>query len=340
MSDALTDTLHPTGRPMADLCGPGYPVSWNHADSRVRGDRWLRTILGSDLTPGCKVLATAIVRLHFNWTTGQCNPSQDTLAAETNQCSRSVEKQLELLRKAGFLAWRKSFQSSNRYWLLITPNCGRELSTEPAAGIDDYQSRTPGPPAPHSERDQSRTSGGKNPFSNPLKSNPKDSAPCAEDFGLFFEAFPKKEQAKTAAKEYAAALAKGATDADLLDGARRYAAHITATGKELRFVKLAKTWLADEGWRDDYGNTAEIKPRAVDTETLRAEWGGAAGKLIDALGVTGPALFAAWFKDARFEDGAPPRICVPKEFKRVYIASKFARPLRMAFGEIVLEVAA
>lgn len=165
------------------------------------------------------------------------------------------------------------------------------------------------------------------------------SAPRADCFDLFFEAFPKKEHEKAAEREYRAALGRGATDAELLDGARRYTAHIAATGKELQFVALAKNWLADDRWRDDYGKTGSNAP-PIDTCALRASWGGEAGKLIDALGDTGPALFVSWFANARFEDGTPPRIRVPKEFHRAYIASKFARPLREAFGEIILEVAA
>jgi hypothetical protein len=165
---------------MAELHGPGYPIRANNAASRLRGDRWLQGILASAITPGCKVLATAVVRLHFNWTTGQCNPSQDKLAQETAQCSRSVEKQLEKLRESGVLAWRKGFQSSNRYWLLLTPNAGRELgeadfdacaipnterelNTEPAAGIDASQYRTVGPSIPNSGGRRNRTLGGKNP---------------------------------------------------------------------------------------------------------------------------------------------------------------------------------
>jgi len=177
------------------LHGPGYPIRANDAASRLRGDRWLQGILASELTPGCKVLSAAIVRLHFNWTTGQCNPSQDTLAAETNQCTRSVEKQLEKLREAGVLAWKKGFQSSNRYWLLLTPNCGRELggdesedtaeatpnhrrelNTEPTAGTESHQNRTTGRAIPNPQGRQNRTLGGRNPRLTP-EENPFGGAP-------------------------------------------------------------------------------------------------------------------------------------------------------------------
>lgn len=176
---------------MIDLYGPGYPVRPNHPDSRVRGDRWLQAVLASDLTPGAKVIAAAIVRIHFNWTTGQCNPSQDTIALETRQCSRSVEKQLEKLRGAGFLAWRKGFQTSNRYWLLLTPNAGRELGegdqastpnagrelkTELSAGIEASQYRTVGRPIPNPRGRQNRTLGGRNPCLTP-EENPSSAAP-------------------------------------------------------------------------------------------------------------------------------------------------------------------
>lgn len=162
----------------------------------------------------------------------------------------------------------------------------------------------------------------------------------ASDFDLFFEAFPKKERAKDAARAYWVALAGGASASDLLDGARRYAAQIAADKTELRFVKLAKTWLAAEGWRDQYGAAPQTNIRPIDDAALRAAWNGEAAKLIDALGDRGALLFQTWFQMAEFTPGDPSRIRVQKEFARKYIDTNFAVALRRAFGKIVLEVAA
>lgn len=73
------------------------------------------------------------------------------------------------------------------------------------------------------------------------------------EFDSFFAVFPKQEQIDNARKAYATALEGGATAAELLDGAKRLAAHVDREKIPLRFTPLAKTWLADGCWKDRYG---------------------------------------------------------------------------------------
>jgi hypothetical protein len=81
-----------------------------------------------------------------------------------------------------------------------------------------------------------------------------------------------------------------------------------------------------------------LKP--VDEAAERAAWDGHAGKLIDALGDRGAAVFASWFHGAHFVPGPPVRICVANGARKTQIEQKFDKPLRRAFGDFVLEVAA
>jgi hypothetical protein len=169
-----------------DLAGPGHPIR-PHPNVRDDGDNWLRGVLGRpDFTPGMKISATCLVRVHFNWTSGQCNPGLETIRVGTGQDStRSVEKQLKRLREAGVIAWRKSFQTSNRYWLLLKPNAGSLLDAgkyELPAGIGDVQYRTSEQPIPNPGRVQSRTVGRTNPCLTPVM-NPS-SANTGREFGI------------------------------------------------------------------------------------------------------------------------------------------------------------
>lgn len=113
--------------------------------------------------------------------------------------------------------------------------------------------------------------GGNPRLKRPVKEgvNPQDKAQILEseaiareidspgEFDSFFDVFPKQEQIENARKAYALALERGATDAELLDGAKRFAAHVAREKTQLKFVALAKTWLADGCWKDRYG-AAEV----------------------------------------------------------------------------------
>lgn len=153
------------------------------------------------------------------------------------------------------------------------------------------------------------------------------------DFLAFFAAFPKQEQEKPAAASYALARAKGATAAELLDGAQRYSSHVAATKEPLKFVRLAKTWLAEDGWRDQYGAAAPAQVVEIDPS-----WGSHADRLTAALDK--PVLFGAYFAAGRFVDGDPPRIQFKSRTMRDLAERKCAKALKATFGEIVLEVAA
>lgn len=97
-------------------------------------------------------------------------------------------------------------------------------------------------------------------------------------------------------------------------------------------------WLErDRGWAANVGQP-NLKP--VDIDAVRAAWDGKAALLIDALGDNGAVVFSAWFTGANFEPGPPTRIGLPNTGRRTQIENRFREPLRKAFGEVILEVAA
>jgi len=96
--------------------------------TREDADIWLFAMLASEsLTLGMKALGS-LLRARLNFETGQLNPSIGHLAAGTCQCTRSVEKQLDGMRAAGFLVWEGGRgRSSRRYRLCFVPALEREI---------------------------------------------------------------------------------------------------------------------------------------------------------------------------------------------------------------------
>jgi hypothetical protein len=98
-----------------------------------------------------------------------------------------------------------------------------------------------------------------------LKKKPKRSKERAvgafkpEDMDRFWSVYPKRIKRPDAEKEFAAALKRGATAEQIIDGAKRYAndaerlARAQEVGSE-RFTEHPVNWLRRNGWEDAYSN--------------------------------------------------------------------------------------
>jgi hypothetical protein len=60
-------------------------------------------------------------------------------------------------------------------------------------------------------------------------------------FSTFYQTYPKKVARRAALKAYTHSLKRGATDAELLAGAKRYAAEVV--GREVQYIKAPAAWL-------------------------------------------------------------------------------------------------
>ena len=79
------------------------------------------------------------------------------------------------------------------------------------------------------------------------------------DFEEFWAAYPKRPNnpRRTALKAYRAARKKkGVTKELLLEAVGRYAAYMT--GKQVKFIAHASTWLNDERWGNDYSQSDDV----------------------------------------------------------------------------------
>lgn len=163
----------------------------------------------------------------------------------------------------------------------------------------------------------------------------------ARDWPIVWKAFLAWPKLPATATETRAKDAYDRAAADLPDTAA-LVAEIAAQGARLRemgsFATAPHNWLErDGGWRAGRDGT-NIKP--VDTAAMRGAWNGHASQLIDALGARGDAIFSSWFSMANFEPGPPARIMLPNSSRRMMVQERFEAPLRQAFGEFILEVAA
>src|SRR5262245_54893765 len=77
-------------------------------------DDWMRAVLASDLPDAAARLAVRIA-LYLQVTTGRCNPSYATLAAESHVAERSVYRLVALLEHRGWIAVQRTGGRGNAY---------------------------------------------------------------------------------------------------------------------------------------------------------------------------------------------------------------------------------
>lgn len=101
-----------------------------------------------------------------------------------------------------------------------------------------------------------------------------------EDFWLAYPSrSPHSNPKKTARQRFDAALGRGASPADVVRGARNYAAYVAGNVRDPRYVMQAATWLNRDQWVD-YGRAPP--PAAVPGEVLSSRLNGSR-VVLDAL---------------------------------------------------------
>jgi hypothetical protein len=236
--------------------------------------RWLDQV-GADpaLIPLCFRVAYAITAL-VNSATGDAWPGQNRLAADCHVSDRTIRRVVELLQKRGHLEVTVGGgrAETNRYRPILKPSETRtHVSTLRAGNVDigvQDNSEKHGHVRPETRTYVSGEGGHPCPtipLRDPIKETSKGKTLAMVDHGFdeFWAIFPKKVDKLKAEKLYAVIIkTKRATAADLLAGAKRYAA--AKAGTERRFIKHPTTWLNAGAWLD------EIEPNSP-TPTNRAD---------------------------------------------------------------------
>lgn len=112
----------------------------------------------------------------------------------------------------------------------------------------------------------------------PIKTKKKSSAPARveSDFLDFYAAYPRHVGKEAARRAFVKAVKAGTPAADIIEGARRYAAATAAAGTETRYVAHPATWLNAGRWSDDMQDAAPVeltpweKKTAVMVHSLQA----------------------------------------------------------------------
>lgn len=110
------------------------------------------------------------------------------------------------------------------------------------------------------------------------KTKKKGSTPARveSDFLDFYAAYPRHVGKEAARRAFVKAVKAGTPAADIVEGARRYAAATAAAGTETRYVAHPATWLNAGRWSDDMQDAAPVeltpweKKTAVMVQSLQA----------------------------------------------------------------------
>jgi len=169
-------------------------------------------------------------------------PRQDWIADRCGMDERSVRRSILRLKALGELAWitgSKKSGKSNTYFIsfIERPDLSGKALTEMSGILTDLSAEMTDLSAINDQNVR--------PLSNTLnKLNNLNNG-----FDEFWSVYPRKESRARA--ELAFEVALGKTDLVALLAASRTFRDSVA-GRELRFVRLAHNWLADEGWLDSF----------------------------------------------------------------------------------------
>jgi hypothetical protein len=248
-------------------------------------DNWMRAVIASDLPPIARVVAIRIA-LHLRITTGRCDPSFPTLAAESHISERTTYRLVDLLEHSGWIAVTRASGRGNQY-TLVTPDrtMAGVTSAKGVSGVP-LTKRAPTPdramtkdPCHHggrrkAKRTTKRTTKGKEARLAPrgaapdLKGDARDPA-----FAEFYNVYPRKVEEDAAHKAWVSKVVGGGVDAaSVIARAKLYAverADAESRGDDPCFTLFPATWLKKRKWTDppptgvvidQHGNVVAIEP--------------------------------------------------------------------------------
>lgn len=231
-----------------------------------------------------------------------CYPSIQTLREMTGCSENTVRAALKDLEALGFITRTARIGASNIYTLQIdamravhrrrrwgnTYEAGDPYTTtgdavttveelddseRPAAPAGTVEPLVEAPEHPATEPVTAPPTGDLAPIKTKKKSS---TARVESDFLDFYTAYPRHVGKEAARRAFVKAVKAGTPAAEIIEGARRYAAATAAAGTETRFVAHPATWLNAGRWSDDMQDAAPVeltpweKKTAVMVQSLQA----------------------------------------------------------------------
>lgn len=253
-------------------------------------------------TAGKHLTTSEIATLHaLAFCTGErsvkCFPSNETLCDLTGLSVRTVRASLKTLEDAGFITRKTCAGRANIFTLNIEAMraCHRKRrwsdtrdAAHPAdndaeiittvselasgadcapanaeAPVEPVEAGTPAPvPAP--------VQGDITPAPAKKKTK-KGTAPARveSEFEAFYASYPRHVGKDAARRAFEKTVKAGIATADIVEGARRYAAATAAAGTETRFIAHPATWLNAGRWNDDMEDAAPVELTPWQKKTAR-----------------------------------------------------------------------
>lgn len=266
--------------------------------------------LRATTTPTGEQLATTrIVTLHAlatftNEETHECYPSLETLMRHTGLSKNAIRAAFKDLESYGWLTRRHRTARSTVYRLnidAITDANRRERKPRDygavEAPVEPVETETPAPvPAP--------VQGAITPAQAKKKTKSNTPARVESEFEDFYAAYPRHVGKDAARRAFEKAVKAGTAPADIIDGARRYAAATAAAGTETRYIAHPATWLNAGRWSDDMEDAAPVECTPWQKKTTRLVQSMQAAAVVDnAPALTGVAPATAPAEPLAIEPG-------------------------------------
>ena len=225
-----------------------------------------------------------------------CYPSMRTLQEMTGHSVKTIRAALDTLEEVGFITRTHRVGTSNVYALQIdvmrahhrrrrwteTRDTGNPYVGDPNAVtvVDEipveeqsvnvkrinFAEATAGATEPPATVDTPAPSTGD---IAPIKTKKGSTARVESDFLDFYAAYPRHVGKEAARRAFVKAVKAGTPAADIIEGARRYAAATAAAGTETRYVAHPATWLNAGRWSDDMQDAAPVEPTPWQAKTAR-----------------------------------------------------------------------
>lgn len=209
-------------------------------------------------------IALRLMVAYLNATTGDCWPSQETLAGDLGVSVDGIRKAVGQLSCGGHLQVTvgRGRRVSTRYRPIIRPPSEPEKArqqsgfsepkTQTAVGLfETAKTQTPVCENPDNRAEKTQTRVGVNPFEDSQEGIPLKIDPSNRAFERWWAAYPKHVAKRAAGKAFDAIVRKReATFDELIAGAERYAESVAAV--DPKFIKHPTTWLRAGCWSDEF----------------------------------------------------------------------------------------
>lgn len=189
---------------------------------------------------------------------GWCWPATSTLAQRLGTSRQAVSKQIKALVQLGYVETQRRKRpdggdATTAYRLLFDGDMAEEYGRlKSAENQPDGEHREVAP------RATPEVAGGATPEVAPIKNDPIERTLIPSFLDHQFDAFwrsypsrrPHQNPRKPARQKFEAALRRGVRFADILRGAKNFAAYVEQERVEPKYIAQAVTWLSQERWQD------------------------------------------------------------------------------------------